>query len=78
LIHHYFNLPNFHIIINPNRDEIEMAVAEETGGGTTIIDETYEFSAPRFFDFMKGESDDEIRRAELWFHTALSYAPSRK
>ncbi|WJX50936.1 hypothetical protein P8452_37179 [Trifolium repens] len=53
-----------------------MAVAEATGGGTTIIDETYEFSAPRFFDFMKGESDDEIRRAELWFHTALSYAPS--
>ncbi|KAK2434701.1 hypothetical protein P8452_31770 [Trifolium repens] len=53
-----------------------MAVAEETGGGTTIIDETYEFSAPRFFDFTKGESDDEIRRAELWFHTALSYAPS--
>ncbi|XP_045820364.1 protein TPX2 isoform X2 [Trifolium pratense] len=54
-----------------------MAVASEaTGGATTIIDETYEFSAPRFFDFMKGESDEEIRRAELWFHTALSYAPS--
>ncbi|XP_027191283.1 protein TPX2 [Cicer arietinum] len=53
-----------------------MAVADGTGGGTIIIDETYEFSAPRFFDFTKGESDDEIRRAELWFHTALSYAPS--
>ena len=54
-----------------------MAVADGTcGGGTTIIDETYEFSAPRFFDFTKGETDDDIRKAELWFHTALSYAPS--
>lgn len=59
-----------------------MAVAEGIGGGggtgTTIIDETYEFSAPRFFDFTKEESEVEIRKAELWFHTALSYAPSRK
>jgi len=57
-----------------------MAVEEGTGagGGTTIIDEIYEFCAPRFFDFLKGESDDDVRRAELWFHTALSYAPSRK
>ncbi|XP_061355574.1 protein TPX2 [Gastrolobium bilobum] len=59
-----------------------MAVAEETGGGgggatvVTVIDEMYEFSAPRFFDFVKGESDDDARRAELWFDTALSYAPS--
>ncbi|CAI8617418.1 unnamed protein product [Vicia faba] len=53
-----------------------MAVAGGIGGGTTIIDETYEFSAPRFFDFTKEESEDEIRKAELWFHTALSYAPS--
>lgn len=54
-----------------------MAVEEGTGGGgTTIIDEIYEFCAPRFFDFLKGESDDDVRRAELWFHTALSYAPS--
>lgn len=55
-----------------------MAVAEGIGGGATIIDETYEFSAPRFFDFTKEESEGDIRRAELWFHTALSYAPSRK
>lgn len=54
-----------------------MAVEEGTGGGgTTIIDEIYEFCAPRFFDFLKVESDDDVRRAELWFHTALSYAPS--
>ncbi|CAK8577038.1 unnamed protein product [Lathyrus sativus] len=56
-----------------------MAVAEGNGGGgggATIIDETYEFSAPRFFDFTKEESEGDICKAELWFHTALSYAPS--
>ncbi|KAJ0052364.1 hypothetical protein Pint_02297 [Pistacia integerrima] len=41
-----------------------------------MIDETYEFSAPRFFDFIKGESDEEMQKAELWFDKALSYAPS--
>ncbi|KAJ1375380.1 protein TPX2-like, partial [Sesbania bispinosa] len=52
-----------------------MTVAEATTGAT-MIDETYEFSAPRFFDFINGESMEEARRAELWFDTALSYAPS--
>ncbi|KAK8622403.1 hypothetical protein V6N13_117320 [Hibiscus sabdariffa] len=42
----------------------------------TVIDELYEFSAPRFFDFSKGESEEEARKAELWFETALSYGPS--
>ncbi|XP_077253897.1 targeting protein for XKLP2 isoform X2 [Tasmannia lanceolata] len=40
------------------------------------IDETYEFSAPRFFDFINDETEEEKRMAELWFETALSYAPS--
>ncbi|KAG8641368.1 protein TPX2 isoform X2 [Manihot esculenta] len=57
-----------------------MAVAGESSGGgvmaMTMIDETYEFSAPRFYDFSKGESEEDIRKAELWFDTALSYAPS--
>ncbi|KAK9004607.1 hypothetical protein V6N11_042070 [Hibiscus sabdariffa] len=43
---------------------------------TAAIDELYEFSAPCFFDFMKGESEEETHNAELWFQTALSYAPS--
>ncbi|EOA36809.1 hypothetical protein CARUB_v10008388mg [Capsella rubella] len=43
---------------------------------TTMIDETYEFLAPRWFDFINGETEDESRRAELWFHSALSCAPS--
>ncbi|XP_010260277.1 PREDICTED: protein TPX2-like isoform X2 [Nelumbo nucifera] len=41
-----------------------------------MIDETYEFSAPRYFDFINGETEEEMQRAELWFETALSYAPS--
>ncbi|KAF5744090.1 protein TPX2 isoform X2 [Tripterygium wilfordii] len=54
-----------------------MAVTEEslTDGGI-MIDETYEFSAPRFFDFVKGETNEDTRKAELWFDNALSYAPS--
>ncbi|XP_021681206.2 protein TPX2 isoform X2 [Hevea brasiliensis] len=57
-----------------------MAVARESSGADviamTMIDETYEFSAPRFYDFIKGESEEDKRKAELWFDTALSYAPS--
>ncbi|KAB2043474.1 hypothetical protein ES319_D01G020000v1 [Gossypium barbadense] len=54
-----------------------MEVSTETATATaTVIDELYEFSAPCFFDFTKGESEEEIRDAELWFETALSYAPS--
>ncbi|GMH12104.1 hypothetical protein Nepgr_013945 [Nepenthes gracilis] len=41
-----------------------------------IIDETYEFSAPKFFDFINEETEDEMHKAELWFETASSYAPS--
>ncbi|XAR55534.1 hypothetical protein NMG60_11035631 [Bertholletia excelsa] len=41
-----------------------------------VIDEAYEFSAPRFFDFINGETEEEKGEAELWFDTALSYAPS--
>lgn len=44
---------------------------------TFVTDEAYEFSAPRFFDFIEGETEEEMRKAELWFDTALSYAPSR-
>ncbi|KAF2590339.1 hypothetical protein F2Q70_00042161 [Brassica cretica] len=44
--------------------------------GTTTIDQTYEFLAPRWFDFVNGETEDEARRAELWFESALSCAPS--
>ncbi|EOX99469.1 hypothetical protein SCA6_007100 [Theobroma cacao] len=47
---------------------------DESSG--TMIDELYEFSAPRFFDFLRGESEEDTGKAELWFETALSYAPS--
>ncbi|XP_044465747.1 protein TPX2 isoform X2 [Mangifera indica] len=52
-----------------------MSVAEEPTK-MVIIDEAYEFSAPRFFDFIRGETDEEMQKAELWFDKALSYAPS--
>ncbi|KAI4385027.1 hypothetical protein MLD38_003099 [Melastoma candidum] len=41
-----------------------------------IIDPIYEFSAPRFYDFIDGETQKEERTAELWFDGALSHGPS--
>ena len=54
-------------------------MGSESKGGVDVlqIDEAYEFSAPRFFDFMNDESEDDIRSAELWFEISQSYAPSR-
>nr|GEU44712.1 protein TPX2-like [Tanacetum cinerariifolium] len=31
-----------------------------------VIDIDYEFSAPKWFDFIEGESDQQIRDAQLW------------
>lgn len=44
---------------------------------TFVIDETYEFSAPKFYDFVDEETEEETRKAELWFQITRSYAPSR-
>lgn len=41
------------------------------------IDLDYEFDAARFFDFEHDESPVEALQAELWFHSAGSYPPSR-
>ncbi|CAL9764673.1 unnamed protein product [Musa acuminata subsp. burmannicoides] len=55
-----------------------MASGDAGGGGVDVLlmDEAYEFSAPRFFDFINGETEEYIKTAELWFETSLSYAPS--
>lgn len=53
-----------------------MAAVEESSN-LFVVDEAYEFSAPRFHDFMAEETVEELRRAELWFESALAYAPSR-
>ncbi|VVA28483.1 PREDICTED: TPX2 [Prunus dulcis] len=63
--------------LEPNAAAAAAATATATATMTTkMIDETYEFSAPRFYDFIKDESDDDKRQAELWFDAALPYAPS--
>ncbi|XP_055824809.1 protein TPX2 isoform X2 [Solanum dulcamara] len=41
-----------------------------------VIDQIYEFSAPRVYDFINGETEDDLRKAELWFEITSSYAPS--
>ncbi|XP_071714812.1 protein TPX2-like [Rutidosis leptorrhynchoides] len=52
----------------------QLAIMEDTGD--VMIDVDYEFSAPKFFDFILGETEDQIHEAQLWFDTALTYAPS--
>ncbi|XP_042011043.1 protein TPX2-like [Salvia splendens] len=52
-----------------------MAAAEESSD-LSMIDEAYEFSAPRFHDFLAEETPEEVRRAELWFESSLAHAPS--
>ncbi|KAL0307019.1 UNVERIFIED_CONTAM: protein TPX2 [Sesamum radiatum] len=51
-----------------------MAALEESSSNLFMIDEAYEFSAPRFYDFMCGETDEDVRKAELWFENARPYA----
>lgn len=53
-----------------------MEVVEEPSN-LFMIDQAYEFSAPRFHDFMSEENEEDVRKAELWFENALAYAPSR-
>ncbi|CAN6565099.1 unnamed protein product [Malus baccata var. baccata] len=43
-----------------------------------IVNDTYEFSAPRIFDFIKEKSEDDRHKVELWFDCALAYAPSHR
>ncbi|ONM23913.1 protein TPX2 isoform X2 [Zea mays] len=50
-----------------------MALDTGTAAG---IDEAYEFSAPRFFDFVVEETEEAVRAAESWFEAARSHAPS--
>ncbi|KAF0900746.1 hypothetical protein E2562_034783 [Oryza meyeriana var. granulata] len=40
------------------------------------VDEGYEFCAPKFFDFINDETEEEIRAAERWFEASASHAPS--
>ncbi|KAL3645451.1 hypothetical protein CASFOL_010631 [Castilleja foliolosa] len=53
-----------------------MAAVEEPSSNLFMIDEAYEFSAPRFYDFLSEETEDDVITAELWFENARSYAPS--
>lgn len=53
-------------------------MAPDTGAvaAAPCIDEAYEFSAPKFFDFINGETEEAIRAAESWFEASRSHAPS--
>ncbi|OEL15676.1 Protein TPX2 [Dichanthelium oligosanthes] len=52
-------------------------MAPDTGTvAAAAIDGAYEFSAPRFFDFINEETEEAVRAAESWFEAACSHAPS--
>lgn len=53
------------------------ALEEPSSSNLFMIDQAYEFSAPRFYDFTSAETDEDVRKAELWFEDAGPYAPSR-
>ncbi|XP_044965658.1 protein TPX2 isoform X1 [Hordeum vulgare subsp. vulgare] len=40
------------------------------------VDEAYEYRAPKYFDFVVDETEDDIRAAERWFQAGASHAPS--
>ncbi|XP_051215725.1 protein TPX2 isoform X1 [Lolium perenne] len=40
------------------------------------VDEAYEYRAPKYFDFVADETDDQVRAAERWFEAGASHAPS--
>ncbi|KAM0832950.1 hypothetical protein ACQ4PT_064571 [Festuca glaucescens] len=40
------------------------------------VDEAYEYRAPKYFDFVADETEDEVRAAERWFEAGASHAPS--
>jgi targeting protein for Xklp2 len=41
------------------------------------VDEAYEYRAPKYFDFVADETEDQVRAAERWFEAGSSHAPSR-
>ncbi|GLJ44975.1 hypothetical protein SUGI_0946730 [Cryptomeria japonica] len=41
-----------------------------------VEDPDYEFSAPHYFDFVRGETEEEAEDAQNWFRTAATYPAS--
>lgn len=62
-----------------------MATETKPSSGTTAavaapqfqVDEAYEYRAPKYFDFVTDETEDDVRAAERWFEASASHAPSR-
>lgn len=50
----------------------------EGNSGGFLVDEDYEYLAPKFFDFTNKETRDDFRKAELWFENDNAYDPTRK
>ncbi|XP_014752761.1 protein TPX2 isoform X3 [Brachypodium distachyon] len=61
-----------------------MATETKPSSGTTAavaapqfqVDEAYEYRAPKYFDFVTDETEDDVRAAERWFEASASHAPS--
>ncbi|KAG8080446.1 hypothetical protein GUJ93_ZPchr0007g6046 [Zizania palustris] len=56
--------------------EAEAAAAPAPPQVQVQVDVAYEFCAPKYFDFVNDETEEEVRAAERWFEAAASHAPS--
>ncbi|XP_051143560.1 uncharacterized protein LOC127259982 [Andrographis paniculata] len=49
---------------------------EDCVGYCSGIDEDYEFDAPQFYNFTRGEFDSDVQELERWFEVSGDYPPS--
>uniref|UniRef100_A0A0D9WZ96 TPX2 C-terminal domain-containing protein n=1 Tax=Leersia perrieri TaxID=77586 RepID=A0A0D9WZ96_9ORYZ len=61
---------------DPNPNPEGAAAAAAPPPMQSQVDEVYEFCAPKFFDFVNDETEEEISAAERWFEASASHAPS--
>lgn len=72
----HFLLHPFFLLRRSNSDP-QQSLCKMYEHNSFVIDQAYEFSAPRFYDFVDEETEEETQKAEHWFHISRSYAPSR-
>lgn len=57
---------------------MDTTTEEQTAGSAkTMIDETYDFTAPQWYNLENEETKLDEQRSELWFESATSYDSSR-
>uniref|UniRef100_A0A0D3D8W0 TPX2 C-terminal domain-containing protein n=1 Tax=Brassica oleracea var. oleracea TaxID=109376 RepID=A0A0D3D8W0_BRAOL len=64
-------------IRKPSIGDMDTTTEEQTAGSAkTMIDETYDFTAPQWYNLENEETKLDEQRSELWFESATSYDSS--